>query len=360
MKIMVFNVPAETSGALSVLHDFYNDVCAADNLDTQWCFVLGKATLPETENVTILRLPWIKKSWLHRLYFDQIVAPNLVRKYKPDMILSLQNVVVPHTRVFQVLYVHQPLPFVDYKFKIHENFYFWIYQNIIGRIIFHSIKKAHRIIVQTHWMKKACIEKIGVDKVKIEVIPPKISIKPKAFFKPTKGTLSTFFYPATPLSYKNHTVILDACQTLLEHGIVDFRVVFTLRGDENEYSQTLFKRSKKENLPIDFVGSLAREEVFDFYTRSILLFPSYIETFGLPMLEAQMHKTIIFASDCVFSHEILDGYENVYFFNPFNIKCVSDLIQQLVTSKITYTKPALIPKSNDLTLLSKILEYGCL
>jgi glycosyltransferase involved in cell wall biosynthesis len=65
---------------------------------------------------------------------------------------------------------------------------------------------------------------------------------------------------------------------------------------------------------IEFIGTITREQVYEYYSRSVLIFPSYIETFGLPMLEAKMHKTPMLVSDCPFSHEILDEYENVKFF----------------------------------------------
>lgn len=340
-KIMVFDVPAEHGGVLSILNDYYNDVRASKEQDTEWCFVLGKATLEETKNIKVLRFPWVKKSWFHRLFFDHVIAPRLVRDYKPDMILSLQSVIIPHVSIYQELYLQQSLPFADYRFKIRENFLFWMYQNIIGRIIFSSIKKANRVIVQTKWMKKACIKKTGVEEAKITVIPPKISINPKIFFNPTKKSLSMFFYPAAPYPYKNHTLILDAAKNLVEQGFKNFHVVFTLSGEENKYAKMLFKRSKNEKMPIEFVGSLTREEVFEYYTHSVLLFPSYIETFGLPMLEATIHKGIVLASDCAFSHEILDGYENAYFFDPFDGKYISHLMLQILEGKINYVESLL-------------------
>lgn len=327
-RIMVFYVSAESGGALSVLNDFYSDVRSAEDEDARWTFVLGKAELQETENIRVLRFQWLKKSWLHRLVFDHIIAPRLVRQYRPDMILSLQNVVAPHTNVFQVLYVHQSLPFVDFRFRIRENLLFWVYQNVIGRIIFSSIKKADKVIVQTRWMKKACVGKTGVDESKIHVVPPRITREPKAFFEPTKKALSTFFYPAAPYPYKNHGIVLDACKILVERGCSDFSVIFTFHGDENEYARLLLLRAQEEKLPIEFVGSLSREDVFAWYTRSILLFPSYIESYPLPLKEASIHRGVILASASSFSYEILGEYDGASFFPPFDANALSGLMRQ--------------------------------
>jgi glycosyltransferase involved in cell wall biosynthesis len=82
----------------------------------------------------------------------------------------------------------------------------------------------------------------------------------------------------------------------------------------------MYHEVQEKNLPIAFIGKITLDEVYDYYSKSILIFPSYIETFGLPMLEAKMHGSPILASDCAFSHEILDGYDRAKFFNPFKVE----------------------------------------
>ena len=339
MNIMIFDVPATSGGALSILKDFYNQIKADPNKSINWILILSTPKLNESENVKILRFPWIKKSWIHRLYFDLFVAPKLIRKYNPDKILSFQNVIIPHTKVPQVLYVHQPLPFVDYKFSFRQNKLFWIYQNVIDKLIKHSIKKAQKVIVQTNWMKKACLEQTGVDSRKIKVISPKINLKINKYFEPSETSMQRFFYPAGDLSYKNHRIVIEACKKLKEQGISDYKVVFTLAGNENDHITTLYKEAEKLKLPIEFVGSLPREEVFELYTKSILIFPSYIETFGLPMLEARLHETIVLASNCPFSNEILEDYENAYFFDPFDVNELKMLMAEMIANDIEYEEP---------------------
>lgn len=313
---MLFDVPAESVGALSILNDFYNE-CKNDKTNN-YIFVVSKPELNETPKIKVLRYPWIKKSWLHRLYFDNIVAPKLIREYRVDKVISLQNIIVPHTKVYQTVYVHNALPFVEHRFSIAESRLLWIYQNIMSKIIYKSIKKANKIIVQTEWMKKACVERLKVNGAKIEVMPPKINIEVKEHFKPTKESLSTFFYPASGFDFKNHKVIVEACLELKDAGIENYRVVFTINGSENKKLSALYKKVKEHDLPVEFIGSISRDTVFDYYSKSVLVFPSYIETVGLPLIEAKMHGAPILASNCAFSHEILDGYDEVQYFNPFN------------------------------------------
>lgn len=308
MRIMVFDVPAESGGALSVLNEIYAEYKA--DKKNNYIFVISKPEIEETENIKVLRFPWIKKSWMHRLYFDNIIAPKLIRRYEVDEVFSLQNIIIPNTKIWQTVYVHNSLPFSEYRFSVLEDRMLWVYQNILSNSIFKSIKKANKVIVQTEWMKKVCVKKMNVDDEKIKVLPPKIDIEVKRSFERAKESLKTFFYPASGVIFKNHKVIIDACIKLKEQGIKDYKIVFTLEGDENKNILALYKKVKENQLPVDFVGSLSRAAVFDYYSRSVLIFPSYIETVGLPLIEAKMHGTPILVSDCPFSHEVLDDYEN--------------------------------------------------
>lgn len=357
MNIMVFDVPAINGGALSVLNDFYNEVAESNDKSINWIFVLSTPTLKETNNIKVLRFPWVKKSWGHRIYFDQFIAPKLVKQYQVDKVFSLQNVTIPHVKCKQILYVHQSLPFVDYKFTFKDNKLFWVYQNIIGRNIINSIKKAQRVIVQTGWMKKACVERTQVDSQKIEVIPPVINLEVKGNFKTSDGSLSTFFYPASGAEYKNHQLILDACREIKKISDKKYKVIFTLNGNENSYVSDLYKQVQKEQLPICFEGPKTREEVFDMYTKSILIFPSYIETLGLPLLEAREHKGFVLASNCPFSNEVLSNYENAYYFDPFNFRELTTLIDSILKKNLTYVSPRIDDtKGINQHLISKVLS----
>lgn len=314
-NVLVYDVAASASGALSVLNDFYNEVRNHENKTIKWTFVISTPHLEETENIKVIRLPWVKKSWIHRLFCDYFTAPKLIKDNDVDKVLSLQNVLVPYIKILQILYLHQSLPFAEYRFKITEDFLFWVYQNIISKFIFSGIKRSERTIVQTKWMKQACIEKTGVKENKIVVIPPVINIVPKKFFSYENMSIPTFIYPAAPFLYKNHQFIVDASKRLVAEGIKDFQVIFTLTGLENKLSQRLLKETKEFKLPIKFIGMMSRDDLFEWYTKAILVFPSKIETFGLPLLEAKMHGEPIIAGRTKFAEEILFEYNNVSYFD---------------------------------------------
>ena len=112
-------------------------------------------------------------------------------------------------------------------------------------------------------MKNRLVEKLNVYYEKIEVKKSKIDIEIKDQFRETKDSLSTFFYPASGVIFKNHKVIVDGCLKLKEDGIDEYKVIFTLNCDENKQIPELYNTVKDKQLPIEFVGSMKRDEVLD-------------------------------------------------------------------------------------------------
>ena len=100
MNVLVYDVAASSGGALSVLKDYYNSYVANSD-GNHYYFVISTPELASTANITILRYPWIKKSWFHRLWFDYVVAPELVKKLKIDTVFSLQNTLLPRIGIPQ-------------------------------------------------------------------------------------------------------------------------------------------------------------------------------------------------------------------------------------------------------------------
>jgi len=179
-------------------------------------------------------------------------------------------------------------------------------------------------------MKKATVQKAGIEKNKVTIDPPQIKVETDQLFVPSEKSLCTFFYPANGHSYKNHKIIVESSKFLKGRGITNYKIYFTLEGDESSHVKELFAKVKVEGLPIAFMGALTKDEVFDYYTKSVLLFPSYVETFGLPMLEARQHETPILASDMPFTHEILDGYDKVKYFSPTDAEKLVDYMEESI------------------------------
>lgn len=342
MNILVYNIAASETGALTVLNDFYKQVKQKKDNKTNWIFVVSTPELEETENIKVIRFPWIKKSRLHRLLFDYFYTRYILRDYKIDKIISLQNIVVPRTKIPQVVYVHQSIPFVEHRFKLSENWRSWVYQNLIGSKIISSIRRADKVVVQTDWMKEVCATKAGVDKNKIEVIPVKLEVETNKKFVDLPKNKKKFFYPAAGTqNYKNHIAILKACEILKQYGDNDYRVVFTFNGNENDHAMMLYKFASSKKLNVDFIGPVSRSKVFEIYSESVLIFPSYIETVGLPLLEAKSIGSPILVADCTYAHEVLNDYPNAYYFDKQSYEELANLMEKSIKNDLLVKKTSL-------------------
>ena len=89
-------------------------------------------------------------------------------------------------------------------------------------------------------MRKECAKYSLPNEKKFWVIPPNLSIKPTDYFKPSKENLRVFFYPATPLNYKNHVLIIEAFSKLSESGIKDYQFIFTFERDDTLLTKKLY------------------------------------------------------------------------------------------------------------------------
>lgn len=333
--IVVNDIAASPGGGLTVLKEFY-DAVNRNRKDVSWVFLLSKRYLEETDNVKLVLLPNVKKH-VNRIIFDSFSGAKVINSYEPSVVFSLQNTVVSHCMGRKVTYIHQPLPFQktkQYSFLKKNEFWLACIQYLLGIKIKKGIKSSDLNIVQTKWMKNAVERLCKVTNV-MQIYPNMPDIKNKAIYE----TTSSFFYPTGNALYKNNGLLINVCKKLLEEG-VGFHAIIT--ADQSE---------KIEN--IEFIGRISIDEVYKYYETSCLVFPSFIETFGYPLVEARAAGALILASDCEFSHELLDGYENVYFFNPFKEDELYELMKKVATGKIKRKRT-----KSSLNLISESSVYS--
>lgn len=315
MRIAVYDVAASASGALSVLEEFYSEALG-DNKN-EYLFLISTPELEAVNGISVSRFPWVKKSWLHRLWFDCVVGPREVRRWRPDKILSLQNTIMPRVQEPQIVYEHNCLPkaFCDYRFSLVESPEMWIRQNLLGFLIENSLKKADGIVVQSAWMKRRCVERLRINEDKIAVQDHSKGELPEERWSPCEEI--RFFYPATCMPYKRHDLILLASHVLeREGGIANYMIALTVDESMGRRARKLRAEIDRERLPVSFVGWLDEEDALREYRRSILLFPSELESLGLPLLEAKRVHAPIVAPDLEYAREVLGSYDRVFFFFP--------------------------------------------
>ncbi len=318
MKILVNDIAASGGGALSILQDFYSYIKDNDK-NNQWIFLLSNPFINETQRIKVKVIKKAKASWKNRFLFDLYAWKKVVNEYQPDVILSLQNTIFCFCDYPQIVYIHQPLPFQQIKkfslFNSKER-KFWFYQNIIGMFIKYSARHANKVIVQTNWMKSQ-VERYS-KKNQTYKIPP--NLIPYNFSKEVDWKCNKFIYPTSQAIYKNNECLYTACDLLVERKL-QFVTEVTLESNENRKN-------------VKFIGKIPRDILMEKYSQYTLVFPSYIETYGLPLAEGRMCGALILAADTEFAREILDGYANAYYFDPFKPIELFELMHKVISGEI--------------------------
>lgn len=357
MNILVYDIAAEHAGAMTILKNFYDEVIGHEDKSHNWYFVVSNNELIEQDNVKVICVPWIKKTWIHRWFYDTFCAGKLVKQYEIDLVFSMQNMPMKGAKCKQFVYLHQSLQFspIQYSLFKKEERVLWVRQNIICNLMRKSLKYADIIIVQTNWMKKATKDWLKEQKKRIEVLVPDVKIEGYCE-ENIERVCDLFFYPAAGEIYKNHRIIIRACEILKQRNVA-YRVLFTMNKNESCYANDLYSEIKQKNLNIEFVGLLKHEEIMRLYKRATLVFPSCLESFGLPLLEAKKSDGIIICSDLPFSHEILDDYDNAYFFDVKNAEQLADYIEKCSGSIVKQSKNTSLQETSDLANRINLVEF---
>ena len=111
-------------------------------------------------------------------------------------------------------------------------------------------------------------------------------------------------------------MLLKALARILDKSIdlgSKIRYHFTFnKGDHQQIDRFINKCGFQDN--IVYEGVLSYEQLLTLYKSAhALLFPSYIESLGLPLIEAASFGIPIIASDLPFAHDVVGNYEGAQF-----------------------------------------------
>lgn len=285
-------------------------------------------------HIECIGFPKAKKSWWNRIWIEYVVFKRLSQKIKPDFWLSLHdttpNVACPN----RFMYAHHPTVvyqpkfsdwYFNYKIGVFALLYHWVYR--------WNIHKNKAVFVQQqslyNYFKKRGVRQIIRCPWQETRIPSFSSL-------PQKPDRKLLFYPLIPRSFKNVEILGEALQLLSPEENAQLEIWLTFSKNENRYARYLAQKYPLNNLC--FIGKLSREEVFAHYEiMDALIFPSRLETWGLPISEAKAMQKPLWVADVPYAHETVGTYENVVFFNPNNPQQLADTLRQWLQGKAVYT-----------------------
>ncbi|WP_220766158.1 glycosyltransferase, partial [Shewanella sp. MBTL60-112-B2] len=300
------------SGALTILKQFIKHA-SLDHRYHYFCFIPKGLNLQKSNNVSFVEVS--KLGWFKRILWDSYFFEKQLKTHgvNPVKIISLQNTSINSDKE-QIIYLHQPLPFssVRWSFLKKEQFKLFLYKHFYKFFILLYVRNNTVFVVQTNWMKSALCSTSNINENRVHVIKPDIelpNVVPDDNPKKTASIHHTLLYPATPLFYKNHQIILDSLKIIkARNEISNIKFQVTFKPEEyKSFSESVNQYGLNDN--VDYLGTIPYGELIQKYqSASMVLFPSYVETFGLPLAEGATLRKPVLCSDFPFSRDVLNGY----------------------------------------------------
>ena len=326
MRLVISAVNFTEGGPLTVLREAV-DAATTHFPDWEVIVAVNRVGLIPPSRAREIAFPETKSSWLRRLHLEWFGFRRLSRELKPDVWLSLHDITPRVEACRQYVYCHNPAPFctvtvpleqLDRSFRLFRRFYGLLYRCFIHRNA--------AIIVQQQWLRDQFKKRFGVRQV---IVAHPTSAVDHVAQQRTSTLPRTFFYPAFPRVFKN-IELLGECAARLEHNPAwNGKILITLDGNENAYARTMRERYGHLRSLV-FLGLQDRLQMEALYSGcDMVIFPSLLETWGLPISEAKARKIPVLAADLPYARETVGNYDAIRFFDPQDAESLAQLLLNL-------------------------------
>lgn len=351
-SIVISGINIKSGGPLTVFRDLLDSFKEINfSKDTKITILVNNKDLFQDylRDYDMLEFPKSSNSIVHRIYYEYIYFYFYSRNKGIDLWISLNDKSPRVVSKHQVVYCHNASMF--YKCSIKEallNYKFFLYTILYKYLYKINIRSNDYVIVQQKWIKEKFKKAFRLDN--IIIFPPQhpskqIVSKTEDFDRDK----TLFLYPSAPRVFKNFEVIFEAAKNL-NTKYDNYEILITISKDDNRYTNYLSKRF--ENVKnVKLIGYQEREKLELLYKKSnCLIFPSKLETWGLPLSEFRKYDKPIIVSDLEYAHESLEGYSKALFFNPLDSIELSKLIESVILNSPKYNSGKKISKEDDIVV----------
>jgi len=341
MKIIVVSaVNLVVGGTLTILKDCLSYLSELDKEEFKIYALVHDKSLVGIQGVEYIELPWPKKNWINRLWCEYVSMKRISEKLGPVYLwLSLHDTTPNVKAERRAVYCHNPFPF--YKWKFREIYLcpkivlFSLFSYFIYRF---NIYKNDYVIMQQRWIREEFARIFGIDRKKMLVALP---VKQDFSVEPEYVDVDryTFFYASSANSHKNFEVLCEAADLLeKEVGKGVFNVIITVNGNENKYAGWL--KSKWGNVDsIEFKGFMNKSQLYGHYNAAdCFVFPSKVETWGLPVTEFAFTGKPMLVADTLYAHETAASSKRTAFFNPDDPEELKKKMKSLLDGDSSFLK----------------------
>ena len=246
---------------------------------------------------------------------------------KFSSILCLANIPPPiKTNINTSIYFHNRLLIQPLSININ------LKNKLLNLLKINYIKyfnqNSYKWIVQTPLMKRLLQNYLKTDYNNFHVYP----FYNEKSNKPSVNKIkNNFIYVSSELNHKNHRRLINAFIFVAKNSSLDLTLHLTLKN--NLWLNLVLP----QNLKIIFHGALTKNKVNELYNLcEFSIYPSLVESFGLPLIEGANHGCKVLASNLPYVHEIIRPSLT---FDPYSIESISNsILKAIETDNLSETK----------------------
>jgi glycosyltransferase involved in cell wall biosynthesis len=292
------------------------------------------ASLPPLTNLRVEVLP--EAGWARRLWFTHVEAPRRVRRERVDVYFSVSEYAPPRLPCAAVASFRNPNAFtaMDQGWPWPQR----LRLAVLRRLARRSARSCDRILFMSEDAASWIGDSLPLAKERRAVVPHGIDTalwsRERAAPVRLPGDRPYVLSVSTIYRYKNFVRLIDAWARLVRRmpGAPDLVI---LGGDEDpEYRRQMEQaRAATGDLGarIHVIGEVPYGDVRGWYAgASLFVFPSYLETFGHPLLEAMAMELPVVAADIPVFREI--GDDAVRFADPMDSESLASAMEEILRS----------------------------
>jgi len=296
--------------------------------DRKWdeSFIYGPNVLP-VRTVIPSRHPFL---WYWHYEID---IPSILKKHKPDLFFSPDGWMSLKTDVPTVDVVH------DINFMHRGEDFPCLYKRYYQYFFPKYINKARRLITVSEYSKKDIKETFGVNPEKIDVVyngcneifaPVTPEVKREVREKFSGGN-PYFIYVGSQNPRKNIVGLLDAFEMFKSSNGNNYKLVFAGKPmwGEKELEAKLSKMKCRED--VIFTGRISTEVLqLVLASSEALVLVSFLEGFGIPVLEAMKCEVPVICSNITSFPEVA-GDAAIYA-DPYKTESIAESLSRIAGS----------------------------
>lgn len=325
-KVLINGLHSKSGGGVTYLRNMLPILQRDKRLDVHICLNAAQVPLfePYLGNVTV-HTENIDGSLWRLLILEQFKLPKLASSLKADIIFSPANygpLMSPRTVV--LLRNALSVAFVERRFS---KILYWLLL-YFGTLF--SIFRAKRVVSVSEYARKSMMGTgLALSSNKFQIVPHGIS---PSFFadesiQRKKGTLLCV---SDIYVQKNLHTLFEALPSVLAK-FPDLKVQIAGAPVDQDYNARVRAMLEDLNLveSVEFVGNLDSEELRKCYQQvALFIFPSTVETFGNPLVEAMACGAPIACSNTAAMPEVAG--DAAAYFDPFNADDMARVILELL------------------------------